>query len=112
MARPLPKMNAPALRKKRNSASSVGTAMTGMMPPARGIGSPSVDALRRQDHPENATIAQVTPPGSSLRLIVQGQELRDYTLGHAELVNKGRHRLFTGGSHDAFLSLPVAEMTR
>jgi uncharacterized protein len=49
--------------------------------------------------------------GSSLRLIVQGHELRDYTLGHGELVNKGRHRVLTGGPHDAFLTMPVIEVT-
>ncbi len=51
--------------------------------------------------------------GSSLRLVVQGHELRDYpALGHSDLVNRGRHRLFTGGRHDAFLTVPVIEGTR
>ena len=51
--------------------------------------------------------------GSSLRLVVQGHELRDYpALGHSDLVNRGRHRLFAGGRHDAFLAVPVIEVTR
>jgi uncharacterized protein len=40
--------------------------------------------------------------GSSLRLVVQGHELRDYpAFGLADSVNRGRHRLFTGGRYDA-----------
>jgi predicted acyl esterase len=46
--------------------------------------------------------------GSSLRLVVQGHELRDYpAFGHTDSVNHGRHRLFTGGRYDSFLVLPV-----
>jgi predicted acyl esterase len=48
--------------------------------------------------------------GSSLRLVVQGHELRDYpAFGHADSVNRGRHRLFTGGRYDSFLAVPVVE---
>lgn len=48
--------------------------------------------------------------GCSIRLIVQGRELRDYpAFGHDRTVNRGWHRLFTGGRHAAFLSLPVVE---
>jgi uncharacterized protein len=46
--------------------------------------------------------------GSSLRLVVQGHELRDYpAFGHTDSVNHGRHRLFTGGRYDSFLAVPV-----
>lgn len=42
--------------------------------------------------------------GSTLRLIVQGQELLDYAgFGHDELVNRGLHRIFTGGQYDSHL---------
>jgi hypothetical protein len=45
--------------------------------------------------------------------VVGGHELRDYpALGHADLVNRGRHRLLAGGRHDAFLAVPVIEVTR
>jgi predicted acyl esterase len=45
--------------------------------------------------------------GTSFRLIVQGHELRDYpAFGHKDSVNHGRHRLFTGGSHAAYLAAP------
>jgi putative CocE/NonD family hydrolase len=48
--------------------------------------------------------------GSSLRLVVQGHELRDYpSFGHTDSVNRGRHRLFTGGRYDTFLVIPVVE---
>jgi uncharacterized protein len=48
--------------------------------------------------------------GSSLRLVVQGHELRDYpAFGHTDTVNRGRHRLFAGGRYDACLTVPVVE---
>jgi len=48
--------------------------------------------------------------GSSLRLVVQGHELRDYpSFGHTDSVNRGPHRLFTGGRYDSFLVVPVIE---
>jgi predicted acyl esterase len=48
--------------------------------------------------------------GSSLRLVVQGHELRDYpSFGHTDTVNRGRHRLFTGGRYDSFLAVPLVE---
>jgi uncharacterized protein len=48
--------------------------------------------------------------GATLRLVVQGHELRDYpAFGHDDLVNRGRHRLLTGGRYDACLALPVVE---
>jgi predicted acyl esterase len=51
--------------------------------------------------------------GSSLRLIVQGHELRDYpAFGHTDTVNHGRHRLFTGGRYDAFLAVPLVERSQ
>jgi predicted acyl esterase len=68
--------------------------------------------------PGQATLADVEvlpsstmfEAGSSLRLVVQGHELRDYpALGHSDLVNRGRHRLFTGGRYDAFLTMPEIE---
>lgn len=50
--------------------------------------------------------------GSSLRLVVQGHELRDYPVfGHSDSVNHGRHRLFTGGQYDSYLALSVVEPT-
>ena len=46
--------------------------------------------------------------GSTLRLVVQGYELRDYPVfGHIDSVNHGRHPLFTGGRYDTSLSIPV-----
>jgi putative CocE/NonD family hydrolase len=48
--------------------------------------------------------------GSSLRLVVQGHELRGYpSFGHSDLVNGGRHRIFTGGPYDASLTMPVIQ---
>jgi predicted acyl esterase len=48
--------------------------------------------------------------GSSLQLVVQGHELRDYlAFAHADTVNRGRHRLFTGGRYDSFLTVAVVE---
>ena len=50
--------------------------------------------------------------GSSLRLVVQGHELRDYpAFGHSDSVTHGRHRLFTGGQYDSYLALSVVEHT-
>jgi uncharacterized protein len=46
--------------------------------------------------------------GSSVRLVVQGHELRDYpAFGHTDSVNHGRYRLFTGGRYDAYLAVPT-----
>ena len=48
--------------------------------------------------------------GSTLRLIVQGQELLNYRgFGHDDLVNHGRHRIYTGGRYDSHLLLCVVE---
>jgi len=48
--------------------------------------------------------------GSSLRLVVQGHELRDYpSFGHTDSVNRGRHRLYAGGRYDSFLVVPAVE---
>jgi predicted acyl esterase len=48
--------------------------------------------------------------GSTLRLVIQGHEVRDYpAFGHTDSVNRGRHRLFTGGRYDAYLSIPVVQ---
>jgi len=48
--------------------------------------------------------------GSSLRLVVQGHELREYpAFGHTDTPNRGRHHLFTGGRYDASLTLPLVE---
>lgn len=42
--------------------------------------------------------------GSTLRLIIQGQELLNYRgFGHDELVNRGMHRISTGGPYDSYL---------
>jgi predicted acyl esterase len=42
--------------------------------------------------------------GSTLKLIVQGQELLNYRgFGHDELVNRGVHRISTGGPYDSYL---------
>jgi uncharacterized protein len=50
--------------------------------------------------------------GSSLRLVVQGHELRDYPVfGHWDSVNYGQHRLFTGGQYDSYLACSVVEPT-
>ena len=49
--------------------------------------------------------------GSTLRLIVQGQELLNYHgFGHDDLVNHGRHRICTGGQYDSHLLLSVVEV--
>jgi len=46
--------------------------------------------------------------GETLRLTVQGRDLfRHPTLGHAYSVNKGTHRIHTGGAYDSHLLVPV-----
>ena len=48
--------------------------------------------------------------GSTLQLIVQGQELLNYHgFGHDDLVNRGNHRICTGGRYDSHLLLSVVE---
>jgi predicted acyl esterase len=48
--------------------------------------------------------------GSTLRLVVQGHELRDYPdFGHTDSVNRGSYRLFTGGRYDSVLAVPAVE---
>jgi len=45
--------------------------------------------------------------GSTLRLVVQGRELIDYPgFGHDDTVNRGDHRLRTGGRYDSHLLVP------
>jgi len=49
--------------------------------------------------------------GSSLQLIVQGQELLSYRgFGHDDLVNHGSHRIYTGGQYDSHLLLSVVNV--
>lgn len=49
--------------------------------------------------------------GETLRLVVQGRDFHRYDLGptqaHEDSVNRGRHRIHTGGSSDSHLLLPV-----
>lgn len=46
--------------------------------------------------------------GESLRLVVQGRDLFEHrTLGHKYAVNRGTHRIHTGGSFDTNLLVPV-----
>ena len=48
--------------------------------------------------------------GSSLRLDVQDRDLVDYPgFGHADTVNRGEHRLHSGGQFDSYLMVPVIE---
>ena len=49
--------------------------------------------------------------GETLRLVVQGRDLHRYDIGaaqaHEQSVNRGRHRIHTGGVCDSHLLLPV-----
>jgi predicted acyl esterase len=49
--------------------------------------------------------------GEALRLVVQGRDLHRYDIGpaqaHEQSVNRGRHRIHTGGVCDSHLLLPV-----
>jgi predicted acyl esterase len=49
--------------------------------------------------------------GETLRLVVQGRDLHRYDIGpaqaHEQSVNRGRHRIHTGGAFDSHLLLPV-----
>jgi uncharacterized protein len=49
--------------------------------------------------------------GETLRLVVQGRDLHRYDIGpaqaHEHSVNRGRHRICTGGRYDSHLLLPV-----
>ncbi|MFR9803736.1 CocE/NonD family hydrolase C-terminal non-catalytic domain-containing protein [Pseudonocardia sp. RS010] len=51
--------------------------------------------------------------GESVRLVVQGQDLHQYdvaaTQAHKQSVNRGRHRIHTGGTADSHLLLPVIQ---
>jgi predicted acyl esterase len=51
--------------------------------------------------------------GETLRLVVQGTDIHRYPkpsvyARHEETVNRGRHRIHTGGRHGSFLQVPVA----
>jgi len=53
--------------------------------------------------------------GEGLRLVIQGRDVYDYpeTLmadRHRETVNRGAHRLFSGGHFDSHLLVPVVSM--
>jgi uncharacterized protein len=49
--------------------------------------------------------------GKTLRLVVQGRDLHRYDIGpaqaHEQSVNRGRHRIRTGGTFDSHLLLPL-----
>jgi predicted acyl esterase len=50
--------------------------------------------------------------GERLRLIIQGRDVKDYAkprvhARHEETVNRGRHRIHTGGGHASHLLVPV-----
>ena len=55
--------------------------------------------------------ATVFEAGQTLRLVVQGHDVHwddsPFSLRHAELRNRGRHVLYTGGRFDSHLLLPV-----
>ena len=45
--------------------------------------------------------------GSSLQLTIQGRDAARYpAFGHRELVNRGLHTIFTGGTYDSFRPMP------
>jgi len=49
--------------------------------------------------------------GETLRLVIQGQDLHDYDIGpaqaHEASVNRGLHRIWSGGAFDSHLLLPI-----
>lgn len=49
--------------------------------------------------------------GETLRLVIQGRDIHRYDVGpaqaHEDSVNRGRHRIHTGGRYDSHLLLPV-----
>jgi hypothetical protein len=46
--------------------------------------------------------------GSSLQLTIQGRDAARYpAFGHRELVNRGLHTIFTGGTYDSCLAIPL-----
>ncbi len=46
--------------------------------------------------------------GSTLRLTIQGHDAARYpAFGHRKLVNRGWHTIFTGGSYDSYLVVPL-----
>ncbi|MCJ1302389.1 hypothetical protein MMC08_005192 [Hypocenomyce scalaris] len=52
-------------------------------------------------------------PGDSLRLTIQGNDIFKYPLPqaqlHQELVNAGKHHVYSGGIYDSYLVLPVID---
>jgi hypothetical protein len=47
-------------------------------------------------------------PGSTLEVTIQGQDAANYpTFGHRKLVNRGVHRIFTGGQYHSSLTVPL-----
>jgi predicted acyl esterase len=46
--------------------------------------------------------------GSTLQLTIQGHDAARYPgFAHRELVNRGRHTIFTGGPYDSCLTIPL-----
>jgi predicted acyl esterase len=46
--------------------------------------------------------------GSTLQLTIQGHDASHYpAFGHRKLLNRGWHRIFTGGQYDSQLVMPV-----
>jgi uncharacterized protein len=46
--------------------------------------------------------------GSSMQLTIQGHDAAKYpAFGHRKLVNRGLHTIFTGGSYDSCLDIPL-----
>src|SRR5258708_4185950 len=51
--------------------------------------------------------------GSTLQLTIQGHDAAHYpTFGHRKLLNRGWHRIFTGGPYDSQLVIPVNQCSR
>jgi predicted acyl esterase len=54
--------------------------------------------------------------GESLRLLIQGSDVKKYPktiavyVRHEDTVNRGRHVIHTGGQHDSHLLLPVTKV--
>jgi hypothetical protein len=51
-------------------------------------------------------------PGETLRLVIQGQDIYRYPrpliqARHDDLVNRGRHVIYSGGEYDSHLLVPV-----
>jgi predicted acyl esterase len=52
--------------------------------------------------------ATIFEAGSILQLTIQGHDAARYPgFGHRDLVNRGRHTIFTGGSYDSCLTVPL-----